>query len=69
LKAKLPEDPFLVQLAEEFSLPKMLEMSDHFHVHLVPRWPEDGWSHWHGSLISDDIEEIKATAEKIKASV
>ncbi len=30
LKAKLPEDPFLTQLAEEFSLPKMLEMSDRF---------------------------------------
>ena len=43
------------------------QVVDHFHVHLVPRWPEDGWSHWHGSLISGDIEEIKATAEKIKA--
>jgi len=30
LKAKLPQDPFLVQLAEDFSLPKMLEMSDQF---------------------------------------
>ena len=43
------------------------QVVDHFHVHLVPRWPEDGWSHWHGSLISGDMEEIKATAEKIKA--
>jgi epoxyqueuosine reductase len=35
LKAKLPEDPFLVQLAEEFSLPKMLEMSDQFYEKAV----------------------------------
>jgi len=35
LKAKLPEDPFLVQLAEEFSLPKMLEMSDQFYEKTV----------------------------------
>jgi epoxyqueuosine reductase len=35
LKAKLPEDPFLVQLAEEFSLPKMLEMSDQFYENAV----------------------------------
>jgi epoxyqueuosine reductase len=31
LKANYPEDPFLVQLAEEFSLAKMLEMPDRFH--------------------------------------
>jgi len=31
LKARLPEDPFLLQLAEEFSLPKMLKMSDQFY--------------------------------------
>ena len=43
------------------------QVVDHFHVHLVPRWPEDGWSHWHGSLISGDMGEIKAAAEKIKA--
>ncbi len=35
LKAKLPEDPFLVQLAEEFSLSKMLEMSDPFYEKTV----------------------------------
>jgi epoxyqueuosine reductase len=35
LKAKLPQDPFLVQLAEEFSLPKMLEMSDQFYEKTV----------------------------------
>lgn len=35
LKAKLPEDPFLAQLAEEFSLPKMLEMSDRFFERIV----------------------------------
>ena len=35
LKAKLPEDPFLIQLAEEFSFPKMLEMSDHFYEKTV----------------------------------
>ena len=35
LKAKLPEDPFLVELAEEFSLPKMLEMSDEFYEKAV----------------------------------
>jgi epoxyqueuosine reductase len=31
LKAKYPEDPFLVKLAEEFSLSKMLEMPDQFY--------------------------------------
>jgi epoxyqueuosine reductase len=35
LKAKLPQDPFLVQLAEEFNLPKMLEMSDQFYEKTV----------------------------------
>ncbi len=35
LKAKLPEDPFLVKLAEEFSLPKLLEMSDHYYEKTV----------------------------------
>lgn len=35
LKAKFPEDPFLVQLAKEFSLPKMLEMSDQFYEKTV----------------------------------
>jgi len=35
LKAKFPEDPFLIQLAEEFSLTKMLEMSDHFYEKTV----------------------------------
>ena len=30
-KAKLPQDPLLVQLAEEISLPKMLEMPDQFY--------------------------------------
>jgi epoxyqueuosine reductase len=35
LKSKLPQDPFLVQLAEDFSLPKMLEMSDQFYEKTV----------------------------------
>jgi epoxyqueuosine reductase len=35
LRAKLPEDPFLEQLAEEFSLPKMLAMSDQFYEKTV----------------------------------
>ena len=35
LKAKLPQDPFLVQLAEDFSLPKMLEMPDQFYEKTV----------------------------------
>jgi epoxyqueuosine reductase len=35
LKAEFQEDPFLVQLAEEFSLPKMLEMSDCFYEKTV----------------------------------
>ena len=35
LKAKLPEDPFLTHLAEEFSLPKMLEMSDRYYERIV----------------------------------
>jgi epoxyqueuosine reductase len=35
LKAKYPEDPFLVKLAEEFSLAKMLEMSDQFYERTI----------------------------------
>jgi epoxyqueuosine reductase len=35
LKARLQEDPFLVQLAEGFSLPKMLEMTDPFYERVV----------------------------------
>lgn len=35
LKEKLPQDRFLVQLAEDFSLPKMLEMSDQFYEKTV----------------------------------
>ncbi len=35
LKAKCPADPFLVDLAKEFSLPKMLEMSDDFYQTVV----------------------------------
>ena len=35
LKAKYPEDPFLVKLAEEFSLTKMLEMSDQFYERTI----------------------------------
>ena len=35
LKAALPPDPFLVQLSQEFSLPKMLEMPDGFYEKTV----------------------------------
>lgn len=35
MKVKFSQDPFLVQLAEEFSLPKMLEMSDQFYERTV----------------------------------
>lgn len=35
LKAKLPEDPFLVRLAKEFSIERMLEMSDPFYQKTV----------------------------------
>jgi epoxyqueuosine reductase len=35
LKAKVPDDPFLVRLAEEFSLEKMLEMPDGFYEEVV----------------------------------
>lgn len=35
LKAKYPEDPFLVKLAEEFSLTKMLEMTDEFYERTI----------------------------------
>ncbi|MBI5586363.1 MAG: HEAT repeat domain-containing protein [Deltaproteobacteria bacterium] len=35
LKARFPSDPFLVQLAKEFTLPKMLEMSDSFYRRTV----------------------------------
>jgi epoxyqueuosine reductase len=35
LRAKYPEDAFLVKLAEEFSLAKMLEMSDSFYERTI----------------------------------
>lgn len=37
LKAQLPEDPFLVQIAKRFSLEKMLQMTDEFyHANVMP---------------------------------
>ncbi|WP_010236449.1 epoxyqueuosine reductase [Clostridium arbusti] len=35
LKAKLPEDEFLVKVSKEFSLPKMLNMTDDFYKQIV----------------------------------
>lgn len=46
------------------------QVVDHFHVHLVPRWPEDGWAHWQGgSLIPGDPAGIEAMAARIRAEV
>lgn len=35
LKRRLPEDPYLLKLAQDFSLPRMLEMSDQFYERTV----------------------------------
>jgi len=44
------------------------QIIDHFHLHLVPRWPEDKLAaamNW--KLQPGDMDQIKAAAEKIKA--
>lgn len=45
------------------------QLVDHFHVHLIPRWPEDGFTRMHRDPISGDMAEIAATADRISALV
>lgn len=45
-----------------------LQIVDHYHLHLVPRWENDGVDLTHG-LQPGDIEKIKAIGEKISASL
>ncbi|MBW1712781.1 MAG: HIT family protein [Deltaproteobacteria bacterium] len=46
------------------------QMVDHFHLHLIPRWLDDAFAqvmNW--KLTPGDMDQIKATAEKIKAAL
>ncbi len=40
----------------------------HTHVHIIPRYAEDGFEHWHGKR-SYDEDEMVQTAEKIIAKL
>jgi histidine triad (HIT) family protein len=44
------------------------QIVDHFHVHLVPRWVDDGVDLRHG-LQPGDMEKIKAVGVKIAAAL
>ncbi len=43
-----------------------MQIVDHYHLHLVPRWENDGVDLTHG-LKPGDMEKIKALGEKISA--
>ena len=43
------------------------QLIDHFHVHLIPRWPKDSFSQLQWELVPGDMTDISATAEKIRA--
>ena len=45
------------------------QLVDHFHVHLIPRWPDDILTRMHWNPIPGDMDEIAATAAKIKAEL
>lgn len=40
----------------------------HSHVHLIPRFADDGFEHWHGK-IKPSTEELTEIAEKIQKSL
>lgn len=40
----------------------------HFHVHLIPRWVQDGKG-FDWTLVPGDPERIRATAERIRAAL
>jgi histidine triad (HIT) family protein len=44
------------------------QIIDHFHFHVIPRYPEDGLRNWPGKKY-DSEEEIKVAAEKIKKAI
>ncbi len=39
----------------------------HAHLHVIPRYKDDGFTHWHGPERS--IEEIKEVSEKIRSQI
>ena len=39
----------------------------HIHMHVIPRFKGDGFEHWHGTTRTE--EEMKLTAEKIRACI
>lgn len=46
------------------------QVVDHFHLHLIPRWPDDAFAqvmNW--NLTPGDMDQIKDTAEKIKTAL
>jgi histidine triad (HIT) family protein len=45
-----------------------MQIVDHYHLHLVPRWENDGVDLTHG-LQSGDMEKIKAIGEKIAEAI
>ncbi len=45
------------------------QIIDHFHVHLIPRWPQDNFSRIDWEMIPGDMEKIQQTADKIKGNL
>ena len=45
------------------------QIIDHFHVHLIPRWPQDNFSRIDWEMIPGNMEKIQKTAEKIKGNL
>jgi histidine triad (HIT) family protein len=41
----------------------------HLHVHIVPRWSDDGLAISDWKPVAGDMETIKATAEKIRSQI
>jgi histidine triad (HIT) family protein len=65
IKASLAPDGMIVyQLNGRVAM----QIVDHYHLHLVPRWEDDGVDLTHG-LQSGDMEKIKAAGEKIAAAL
>lgn len=43
------------------------QLIDHAHVHIIPRFENDGYEHWHGKKMPES--EMRSIAEKIKSMI
>jgi histidine triad (HIT) family protein len=63
-KSLAPDGMIIYQLNGRVAL----QIVDHYHLHLVPRWENDGVDLTHG-LQPGDMEKIKAIGEKIATAL